>query len=62
MDYTWLFGRSGGGKWILIFFIGFLVFIGIRNIITWYFKLNSIESLLEDIKELLTKNDKDVLK
>lgn len=50
-----LFGSSGS-FFIILFFIlvGFLIF---RELVTWYFKLNKIVDLLENINNKISFND-----
>ena len=47
---------------ILLIMLGIALFFMMREVFCWYFKINSIESLLKDIKELLQEKNKGVAK
>jgi len=44
------------GLWF--FLVGLIIFLILRELVTWYFKLNKIIELLEEIKENTKSNEK----
>ncbi len=45
-------------NWVIIIFVIMIVFLGIREIVCWYFKFTHISDLLEKIEENTRKKNK----
>jgi len=44
------------GAFIIAFIITFLIFLVLRELVMWYWKINKVVGLLEEIRDLLQKN------
>lgn len=51
MSHSYLVQNFDYSSFFLILFFGIVLFIVIRELVVWYFKINRIVDLLEDIEE-----------